>query len=66
MKMSKAQLLRSTLLVALAVPGMALPAFAQETTGPAAQPTVRAGSRLSQESVRTWPSLAVVARRSLS
>src|SRR5262245_42326331 len=33
MKMSKAQLLRSTLLAALAVPGMAAPVFAQE--GPA-------------------------------
>jgi outer membrane receptor protein involved in Fe transport len=57
MKSSKAQLLRSTLLAALAVPGMAIPAFAQETTGPAAQPTeaeerdvvVVTGSRIARQ-----------------
>ena len=55
MKSSKAQLLRTTLLAALAVPGMAIPAFAQVTTGPAAAETeerdvvVVTGSRIARQ-----------------
>ena len=64
MKTSKAQLLRSTLLAALAVPGVAVPAFAQE--GPAAQGdvVVVTGTRITQPGVESSSQIASVGEAS--
>ena len=60
MKMSKAQLLRSTLLAALAVPGMAAPAFAQEGPAEERDVVVVTGTRITTPGVESSSQIASV------